>query len=243
MSPDLQRRVDSNRPPQWEMISSWLAVAVFAIYAVLPTRNYYWDGVSFAQDIEQAGGFGSPSFWLSVIRPNHLLYDSLGYFVWIALRSLGFEVRAITVLQAINMALAGVCVAILQRTLLRLTQSVYLSAMLSLLFALSAIFWRFATDADAYIPSVLLLVAAFHILCASSKPRPLLIGILHVGAMLIHQLAIFFFPPLRLAFIRRAAAEVCCNIARLLRESPCLYIAPGFGSSNVLRAWELSCAG
>ena len=213
MSSDLHRRVDSNRPPQWEMISRWLVVAVFAVYAVLPTKNYYWDGVSFAQDIEQAGRFGSPSFWLSLIRPNHLLYDSIGYFVWTVLRGLGFEIRAIAVLQAINMALAAACVGILQRTLLRITQSVYLSATLSLLFSFSAIFWRFATDADAYIPSVLLLVAAFHILCTSSKPRPLVAGVLHVGAMLIHQLAIFFFPAAALGVYwkggRRSLLQYC----------------------------------
>jgi hypothetical protein len=199
------------------MISRWLFVAVFAVYAVLPTRNYYWDGVSFAQDIEQAGRFGSSSFWHSLIRPNHLLYDSVGYFVWTALRSLGFEIRAIAVLQAINMALAAVCVGILQRTLLRLTQSVYLSAMLSLLFAFSAIFWRFATDADAYILSVLLLVAAFHILCTSAKPRPLLVGILHVAAMLIHQLAVFFFPAAALGVYskggRRRLLQYCALAA------------------------------
>ena len=213
MSPSLRRRAGSNRPPQWEIISRWLVVAVLAVYAVLPTKNYYWDGVSFAQDIEQAGRFGSPSFWLSLIRPNHLLYDSIGFFVWTALRSLGFEIRAIAVLQAINMALAAACAGILQRTLLRITQSVYLSATLSLLFAFSAIFWRFATDADAYIPSVLLLVAAFHVLSTSSKPRPLLVGILHAGAMLIHQLAIFFFPAAALGVYwkggRRSLLQYC----------------------------------
>lgn len=217
MSLSLHRRVDSISPSQWEMISRWLAVVVFAIYAVLPTKNYYWDGVSFAQDIEQAGAFGSPSFWHSLIRPNHLLYDSVGYFVWIALRSLGLQVRAIAVLQAINMALAAISAGILQRTLLRLTQSAYLSTTLTLLFAFSAIFWRFATDADAYIPSVLLLVAAFHVLCTSSKPRPVLIGILHVGAMLIHQLAIFFFPAAALGVYskggRRSLLQYCALAA------------------------------
>ena len=207
----------SVRPLKPEMISRGLAVGVFAAYAVLPTQNYYWDGVSFAQDIEQAGGFGSPSFWHSLIRPNHLLYDSVGYLVWIGLRTLGLQVRAIAVLQAINMVLAAVCVCLLHRTLLRLTQSVYLSTTLTLLFAFSAVFWRFATDADAYIPSVLLLMASFHVLCTSSKPRPLVVGILHAGAMLIHQLAIFFFPAAALGVYlkggRRSLLQYCAVAA------------------------------
>jgi hypothetical protein len=202
---------------KWGTLSRWVPVVVFAVYAVLPTKNYYWDGVSFAQDIEQAGRFGAPSFWLSLIRPNHLLYDSLGYVVWIALHSMGLQVRAIAVLQAINMVLAAVSAHILQRTLLRLTQSIYLSTTLTLLFAFSAVFWRFATDADAYIPSVLFLVASYHVLCTSSKSRPLLVGILHAGAMLIHQLAIFFFPAAALGVYlkggRRALLQYCAVAA------------------------------
>jgi hypothetical protein len=193
--------------------TNWLPVAVFVIYAILPTRNYYWDGVSFAQDIEQAGRFGSPTFWLNIIHPNHLFYNGVGYIVWTAMHTVGLQTRAITVLQAMNMVLAAVCVAILQRTLLRITQSVYLSTTLAALFAFSAIFWRFATDADAYIPSVLLLVASFFVLCNSSKPRPLRVGILHVGAMLIHQLAIFFFPAAALGVYlkggRRSLLQYC----------------------------------
>jgi hypothetical protein len=207
----------SLRPLKPERISTWLAIAVFAVYVVLPTQNYYWDGVSFALDIEQAGRFGSPSFWHSLIRPNHLLYDSVGYLVWTALGTMGFEVRAIAVLQAINMVLAALCVHIVHRTLLRLTQSLYLSTTLSLLFAFSAVFWRFATDADAYIPSVLFLVATFHVLCTSSKPRPLAVGILHAGAMLIHQLAIFFFPAAALGVYlkggRRRLLQYCAVAA------------------------------
>ncbi len=115
------------------------------------------------------------------------------------------------------MVLAAVCVAILQRTLLRLTRSGYLTMTLALLFALSAVFWRFATDADAYIPSVLFLVAAFHILSVSPKPRPLLVGLLHAAAMLIHQLAIFFFPAAALGMYlkggRRSLVRYCAVAA------------------------------
>jgi hypothetical protein len=180
--------------PRSESISRSIPLVVFAIYLVLPTRNYYWDGVSFAQNIEQAGRFGSPSFWPNLIHPNHLLYNTLGYFVWKALATIGLHVRAIAVLQVISMISAAVCVGMVQRTLFRLTNSAYLSISLAFLFALSAVFWRFATDADAYILSTLFLVAAFHVLCVSPKKRPLLVGLLHAAAMLIHQLAIFFFP-------------------------------------------------
>lgn len=178
--------------------SVWLDVAVitavFAVYAILPTKNYYWDGVCFSQKIEHAGPPGSPLFWGNLIHPNHLLYNWIGYLAWTSLGNLGLHVRALAVLQAIDIVLAAVCAGILRRTLQWITHSSYLSTTLALLFAFSAVFWKYATDSDAYIPTGLFLVAAFHVLCTGAKPRPLLIAALHVCAMLVHQLAVFFFP-------------------------------------------------
>jgi len=173
-----------------------LAGAILAVYAILPTKNYYWDGVSFAQSIEQAGGLksSSPLFWTSLVHPNHLIYNSVGYVVWNVVRGLGFHVRAIAVLQAMNMVAAAACAWFMQRILFRITQSAYLSTTLSLLFAFSAVFWKYATDSDAYILSVLCLIAAFYVLITSARPRPLLVGLLHACAMLVHQLAFLFFP-------------------------------------------------
>jgi hypothetical protein len=173
-----------------------LAAGILAVYATLPTKNYYWDGVAFAQSIEQASGvtIRSSLFWTSIIHPNHLLYNSIGYFIWNATQNLGFHVRAIAVLQAMNMVAAAACACLMQLILLRTTHSAYLSTSLTLFFAFSAVFWKYSTDADAYILSVLCLMGAFYLLIVSAEPRPLLVGLLHAGAMLIHQLAFLFFP-------------------------------------------------
>jgi hypothetical protein len=180
--------------PAW--MSAALAGAIVMVYAILPTKNYYWDGVSFALSIEQASSLKSqsPLFWTSLIHPNHLIYNGIGYLVWNAVRGLGFSVRAIAVLQAMNMVAGAACAWLMQRILLRTTHSVYLSTTLTLLFAFSAIFWKYATDSDAYILSVLFLISAFYVLIANERPRPLPVGTLHAGAMLIHQLAFLFFP-------------------------------------------------
>jgi len=180
--------------PQW--MSAALAGAILVVYAILPTRNYYWDGVAFAQNIEQASDVTVHSrlFWTSIIHPNHLIYNSIGYFAWNALRGLGFHGRALAVLQAMNMLAGAACAWLMQRILLRTTRSVYLSTTLTLLFAFSAIFWKYSTDSDAYILSVLCLIGAFHSLIFSVRPRPVLVSLLHAAAMLIHQLAFLFFP-------------------------------------------------
>jgi hypothetical protein len=185
-------RKDSRDVPQW--MSACLAGAILAVYALLPTKNYYWDGVSFAQNIEQAGGLKSPLFWTSLIHPNHLVYNGIGYLVWIALHSLGFQIRALPILQAMNMAAAAACCWLMQRLLLRTTRSAYLSTTLTLLLAFSAVFWKYATDSDAYILSALFLLATFSVLTSTSEARPLPAGLLHAAAMLVHQLAFLFFP-------------------------------------------------
>jgi hypothetical protein len=201
--PDLDSRVQEEARPAPAWMNAALAGVVLLIYAVLPTKNYYWDGISFAQNIEQAGGLKSPDFWTNLIHPNHLIYNFVGYLAWISVRGLGFHVRALSVLQAINMVSAAASTWLLQRTLLRITRSMYLSTALTAVFAFSAIFWKYATDANAYVPSVLFLIAAFYALISGSRRRPLLVGLLHVCAMLIHQLAVLFFPAAALGVFLR----------------------------------------
>lgn len=47
---------------------AWLAAfGILAVYWAFPTRNYYWDGIAFAQAIEDAPGLGP-----LLIHPNHL---------------------------------------------------------------------------------------------------------------------------------------------------------------------------
>jgi len=182
--------------PRW---LNALPLAALLVYAVLPTKNYYWDGVDFALNIEQAGGFHSLAFWPSLIRPNHLIYNLLGYLVWSAVQGVGLHLRALYVLQAISMVAAVACLWLMQPILFKQTASAYIAATLTGICACSAIFWKYSTDADAYIPSVLFLIAAFYALTASPRPRPIAVGLLHCGAMLIHQLAAFFFPAAALA--------------------------------------------
>jgi hypothetical protein len=77
-------------------------------------------------------------------------------------------------------------------------RSVYLSVCLTLLFAFSATWWKFSTDANAYIPSVLFLLGSFYLILPDRKARPLLAGITFFVAMAFHQLAVVMFPVLAL---------------------------------------------
>src|SRR6266436_7780774 len=89
----------------------WFA-SILILYLLFPTRKYYWDGISFAQIIED-----SPGLHPHLIHPNHLLYDVFGYFMYKLAGLSGTPVRALYVLQVTNCVLSVLCAYVLFRIL------------------------------------------------------------------------------------------------------------------------------
>ena len=166
-----------------------LPIALVLIYLAFPTKNYYWDGVAFAQSIEDAPGIDS-----SLLHPNHLIYNLVGYVFYRCIRAFGFNIRALSALQILNGALGAICALILFRILKRALSSVYLATTLTLLFAFSATWWKFATDADSYVASILCLLFSFYLILPGNRSRPFLVALTFSAAMLFHQLAVLFYP-------------------------------------------------
>jgi hypothetical protein len=164
-----------------------LATAIFilGLYLAIPTQNFYWDGVSFAQTIENTAR------WPLLLHANHLLYNVLG---WASYHALGGRVRALYVLQTMDSVFAAAAFYLLSGTVARITGSARVALLAGAFFAFSGTWWRFAIDADAYIPSVTLLIACASLLLSGRKHRIVPAALLHCGAMLLHQLAFFFFP-------------------------------------------------
>src|SRR5256885_11469062 len=172
----------------------WLLFIVTAvIYLCFPTRVYYWDGITFAQAIEDASSFDP-----SLVHPNHLIYNFAGYLFYKLLRTFGVELRALTALQIFNSLLSAVCASVLFAILRDTLRSLYLAVCLTLLFAFSATWWKFSTDANAYIPSVLFLLVSFYLVLPERKARPWLVALTFFLSMAFHQLAVLMFPVLAL---------------------------------------------
>ncbi|HEU5459306.1 MAG TPA: hypothetical protein VFU83_02380, partial [Pyrinomonadaceae bacterium] len=169
------------------------------VYIAFPTRVYYWDGITFAQAIEDAARLNP-----SLVHPNHLIYNFVGYIFYKLLIALGFDLRAVTALQILNSLLSAACAAVLFAILFDTLRSPYLSVCLTLLFAFSATWWKFSTDANAYIPSVLFMLVSFYLTLPDRKPRPWLVGLMFFIAMAFHQLAIVMFPVLALGVYLQA---------------------------------------
>jgi len=168
----------------------WFVIlSVLLIYLLYPTKNFYWDGIYFSQVIEDAGGLN-----VSLLHPNHLFYNVIGYVVYQTTHIFGWQVRAVYVLEFISSAFGAASAAVFFFILKRSLETTYLSLTLTALFAFSATWWKFSTDADAYIPSIFFLLVAFYLLLPNQPPRPLLIALAHSSAMFLHELAVLFFP-------------------------------------------------
>lgn len=166
-----------------------LAFGIGLIYLSFLTRNYYWDGITFATSIENAGGFNG-----SLIHPHHLLYNVLGYALYRFAQLVGWHGRAIDLLQLSTAMFSVGCAVLLYRFLICTLKSRALAFALVATFSFSATWWKYSTDADAYIPSVLFLLIALNLLLAVRNVRPVSIAFAHTAAMCLHQLAVFFLP-------------------------------------------------
>jgi len=170
----------------------FIFAGVLFIYLVLPTKNYYWDGIGLSNAIEH-------SETQPLLHQNHLLYGPLGFAAWRTAQILLPGVRALGLLQVINSFFGAAAVAVFYRVLLRTFGSSYIAACLSLALAFSATWWKFSTDVDSYIPSIFFVLLALLLVSPGKTTRTVILGCVHACAMLLHQLAVFFAPVLILA--------------------------------------------
>jgi hypothetical protein len=174
----------------------YLLAAIFLLYSLVPTRTHYWDGVLFSLNVEGVQRGDLPTGML--FHPNHLLYSALGYAAYNACLTVGIPIRAITIFQILNIVLATLATWILFTFAKGLTSSRRIAALCAVLFAFGATWWRFATDADAYIAAILFLLLAIRFI-AGERPRLLAAAVFHVLAMLFHELAVFAYFPVLVA--------------------------------------------
>ncbi len=177
-----------------------------AAYLAFPTRNYYWDGVSFAIAIEKNDSLSA------LAHPSHLIYALWGAWLYDFFDWIGLPIRALYLMQIANCLLAGLAVMLLYRCLRIKGCSSEQAVIAALTFGFSATWWKFASDADAYIPAILLLLCAYLLL--QSEKWFWLAALAHACAMLFHELAIFFLPvAILLLWKRRAILMAYCAAA------------------------------
>ncbi len=175
---------------------SWLAIGPSTITAVLIvaylltlTADYFWDGITFALQIEKVAE-GQRGISL-LFHQNHLFYEVFGYLLYGSARFIGLSVRALSLLQLANSLFGAIAVGVFFRIAYRLTANRYAAVVSSAALAFSATWWKLSTDADAYVPAVLLILLCLDNLLGDN-PRWIVAGLTLGGAMLIHELASLF---------------------------------------------------
>lgn len=220
---------------------------VAVIYLSFPTKNYYWDGISFAFAIENSSGFTR-----ALIHPHHLLYNVFGFVLYRLAHAIGWPARAIDVLQFSNILLSIGCALLLYRFLNHTLKSRLVATILVAAFSFSATWWKYSTDADSYVPSMLFLIICLNLLLAADKVRPIPLAVAHLLSMCFHQLAVFFFPVivtgillrkehsfrirLRQAFIYASTA----TLSTLALNYYCFYLATGSFGLSAFGRWLTS---
>ena len=131
-------------------------LSVALIYLATLTWDYYWDGITFALQIEKVAQ-GEARVAL-LFHQNHLLYNALGYLGYRALNVAGLSVRALYLLQVANALIGAGAVLIFFRTALRATGSLYATLVCTAFLAFSAAWWKISTDVNAYIATILLIL-------------------------------------------------------------------------------------
>jgi len=199
----------------WNWIPWTLVPLIFILFASHPTRRFYFDGVMFATYIEHGP-------WERLFNPHHLLYTYVMYILHNFFESVsGRDIKALYMMQWINIFLGSIGVALLWRLISRLVEDKGLALLVTLLGCFSFTWWHYSTDADVYIISTLfLLLAADRLETVIRHREPsnadfVVIGIFQALSVLFHQLNVFW---------------VFCVMG-------CLIYIPTMGTSRVRWRW------
>jgi hypothetical protein len=204
-------------------VAPLLLLLPLIFYFTLPTRDFYWDGVAFAINIEKH----LPA--ASLVHPSHLVYTLWGAWLYDLCNTVGIHTRAIFILQTANSVLAELCVILFYTSLRLRNVPATLGIPMALAFGFSATWWKFATDANAYVPSIFLLLCAYVLL---ERPgTTALAGFAHAGAMLFHELA-FLFLLLAIVRLRKSRRSISIYAATALIPTASAYLAAYIAASR-----------
>jgi hypothetical protein len=172
--------------------AGWVIVVFLAmLYSSTLTSDYYWDGITFALQIEKVANAERGAALL--FHQNHLIYNGFGYVLYRITQAFGFSIRALQVLQIANAIAGAIAVGVFYRLAFDVTRSRAAAILSAAALAFSAVWWKLATDANAYIISILLILVCGSALMGK-KPSWIRAGLALAGAMLFHQLASLFYP-------------------------------------------------
>ena len=167
----------------------WTAFTL--LYLATRTSDYYWDGITFALQIEKVADSGRTTQLL--FHQNHLIYNAVGYLLYRFTHAIGFSTRSLYILQTANAFVGAGAISVFFVVAYRTTRNYYVAIVCALALAVSAAWWKISTDANAYVPALFFMLLCFNNLIGR-RPRWFVAGAALAAAMLTHQLAALFYP-------------------------------------------------
>lgn len=166
---------------RWTLILGFLAVLEFLLLTAPSNRSEAEDAFFYAHSVEQ----GDLS---RMFHAHHALYLPAGRLIFRIAQTLGYGGRALPVLAGWSQISGAVCVLVLVALLKRHRRNAWPFA-LALLGSYG--FWRYAVEAEIYLPMMALsLGALWSVERSSSRAAPWIAGGLLAGALLLHLVAL-----------------------------------------------------
>jgi len=172
------------------VIAAGITLFVGLVYLLFPSAIYNGDGLGYAKVVETA----STSRLWSI--PARLFFCPIGRIVQQLLGAVGWEVRSVYVLQAINSIFGSLAAGVFFLIAFRISRSVRLALMVSLGFAFSLAVWFWNINVTSYPGNVFFLVCCLYLLISSAEIADRRTFLRRAAAVaLVHALAAFFWLP------------------------------------------------
>lgn len=153
------------------------------LYVLLGTENANIDSWYYASCVK---------YKKELFNSHHLLYNVLGYYFFSAFKIIDSNIEALRALQIMNSLAAGISLFITNAILIRLKTNKNTALFLTLFCGLTFGFFRYATDAEAYVlPIVFSLGSVYYVCSQLSNKNLFLAGLMASVSVLFHQLHIW----------------------------------------------------
>jgi hypothetical protein len=176
-------------------VRSCLFIVLLLLYILTRSYDNTFDAVSYANQIAHLYPRTGNVRWL--FHPHHLLFNATGYVLWRSASALGRHASSLTVLETLNAILGSAGMVAFYGILMR-TQAASRSTALVVTAGLALTFgyWICATDGRVNMPSTVLIIAAFGVLCRlmrrGMRRDAAAAGLLAGAAALYHESAALF---------------------------------------------------
>lgn len=153
---------------------------ISAVYFLFPIEIHTWESYWYASGIEGLfqvrslydffiPGMKYPALNFNIYHPNHPLLHALSYIFYQLFLFFNIEIRAINIIQNINLVIAIIAIIFTYKIIYLLSKDYLFSSLLSLLLAFTDICWYYSFSGEVYIAPYSMMLVTFYLLLLIHK--------------------------------------------------------------------------